>query len=218
MENNFLKKTTTLIFIILNVGGLLSFINCNHQVSSDSQGIKASPSTFINIDSIPLNGGNFLSYQFINDSIYYLKWGNKNQSIISTESFEIKGDGRLEIDAYDNNSILLKQSCGSLCQMAVILTIPTLKLKKYLFIIAYDLKNNLVAYLSENENLFITIENFVTDKTQIINESELCPATFKVECIDSVSFENKQLYIKWQGDNWSRKQKDTRERTYNINL
>jgi hypothetical protein len=205
------SRPVAVILAIITASALFSCMNRNHQVRENLSFSKRDNYSFRKIDSISFQTGNFLNYLFVNDSMYMLKWGNKNQFSISLDTFKIKGDGKLEIDANNQNSILLKQSCGSFCQSAVILTIPSFYEKKYLFVIAYDLKNNLVAYFPENDKAFIIVENYLTSKKQSIEITDLCPAVFKGECIDSISLIDKQLYIKWQGSNWSRKQKDTRE-------
>jgi hypothetical protein len=153
---------------------------------------------------------------FISDTKYKLKWGNQDSFEISKDTFKILGSGVLNIANTSKNAILLEQCCGTECKYGVVLTINPFRENVYDFIVANEIKEGLVAYISKSDSSFLTIENFFTRRRQDINEIHWCPAAFKGECIDSVSIKNKELYMKWQGSNWNPKRKDVREKRYKI--
>jgi hypothetical protein len=197
-------------FIIVIVYGT----NCNNNTSRTFH--TADIENFLKRDSITTKEGNYLVYMFLSENKYKLKWGSKDSCEISKDTFKILGSGLLHISNTSENVILLEQSCGTDCKYGVVLTIKPLSEKVYDFIVANEIKDGLVAYISKSDSSLLTIENFFTGKRQYINEIYWCPAAFKGECIDSVSIKNKELYMKWQGNHWSPKRKDTREKIFKI--
>ena len=87
-----------------------------------------------------------------------------------------------------------------------------------MFLLCTNLQENLIAFISQDDNSFVTIQNLATHKQQLIKEQDLCPAAFKGECVDSCSIDKNKFYIYWQGSKWNREKRDTREKTYNIDL
>lgn len=201
----------SLIFLI----SLIGCVNNSRKMQNDSL---SKVEIYPRKDSIITSEGNYLVFLYITDSSYLIKWGDSLRFIITSDTIDVLGSGTLQIAESSKTSILLKQSCGTCCQLGIILSLSPVIYKKYIFVEAFDLTNNLIAYIPEGIDSFLVIENFVTGKKKIINETDLCPAAFKGECIDSISIVNKQLYIRWQGVKWSRKQQDTKERTYNLDI
>lgn len=92
------------------------------------------------------------------------------------------------------------------------------KEKEYLFAKAYDLANHLVAFIPEDNNIFVRIENFMTGQYMNIIESDLYPATIKGDCIDDIYFSKDSIIIKWQGKEWSNNKADPKEIKLKIEL
>jgi hypothetical protein len=201
----------SLIFLI----SLIGCVNKSQKMQNDSL---SKLEIYPRKDSIITPEGNYLVFLYITDSSYLIKWGDSSKFIVTSDTIEVLGSGTLQITESNKTAILLKQSCGTNCQLGVILSLSPVIYKKYTFIEASDLTDNLIAYIPEATDSFLVIENFVTGEKKIINETNLCPAAFKGECIDSISIVNKQLYIRWQGAKWSRKQQDTKERIYNLDI
>ncbi len=197
---------------------VLTLMGCTQKNNNTQPRISTQPDTILKRDRLVTNDGKHILLLYLSDSTCLIKWGQSAKLLYTSDTLHVLGSGNLNIAETEKNSILLKQSCGTCCQVGFILSISPPKCMKYLFFIASDLKNNLVAYISESDNSFITVENFITGEKQIINETNLCPAAFKGECIDSVSLANKQLFIKWQGNKWNHTKKDTRERKIEIRI
>lgn len=197
--------------VVLWVIFLMCFTSCSQTNNKSRINDLTQIETYIKKDSIITTEGNYVVFLYLSDSTYLIKWGQSTKHLFASDTLNVIGSGVFNIVETTKNSILLKQSCGTGCQSGLILSLSPPILRKFLFIITADLKNNLVAYIAESDKSFITVENFITGEKQNIDETNLCPAAFKGECIDSVSFVDRQLFIRWQGEKWSHKQKDTRE-------
>ena len=120
---------------------------------------------------------------------------------------------------YDEKTIILGQSCGTSCKYYVILPlVPNSVEKIYMFAEAFNLEKKMVAYIPEEEDLFIRVENYVTGQYLDIKEENICPAAFKGECIDSVYFSDDTIVIKWQGTEWMNDRPDPKEKKIKIQL
>ena len=125
----------------------------------------------------------------------------------------------LQGDSIDNDdkTIILGQSCGTSCIYYVILPLtPKSKEKTFLFAKAYNLEKNIVAYIPDEKDVFIRVENFITGQYMNIKEEDVCMAGFKGDCIESVSFSDENIIIKWQGKDWSNDKPDLKEKKIKI--
>lgn len=160
-----------------------------------------------------------LTYYFIGDLTYTIKWSSAHFDNKSSRKFDVLGNGVLGILDADSENIILEQSCGSSCMIYVILPLKNNSVEiEYLFAKAYDLKNKLIAYVPEDENVFIRVENFITGQTIDVKEDNLCPATFKSDCIDTIYFNKSKLVIKWQGKKWEQGKPDLQDKIIPINF
>ncbi|MDP4197066.1 MAG: hypothetical protein Q8940_18590 [Bacteroidota bacterium] len=144
----------------------------------------------------------FYKIIYLSDSKYKIEWGNKKETYLSKEVFEVQGNGVFNYLASDKNSIVLWQDCGISCVAYLVLPI-TFKGKEetYLSGLAVDIKNNLIAYYDVDAEppIFIKVVNYKTDKKMNIYEKDVCNAAVKAECIDKCYFKDKNLVIKWRG-------------------
>lgn len=162
-------------------------------------------------------GNSFVKYHLQGDSIYRLEWGNETISNISKDTFKVSGSGILGLISNDENTIILGQGCGTSCIYYVILPLdPKRKEKTFPFAQAYNLEKNIVAYIPDEEDVFIRVENFITGQYMNINEENLCMAGFKGDCIESVYFSDENIVIKWHGKEWSSGKSDLKERKIKI--
>ena len=173
-------------------------------------------------------GNLYVKYHLQGDSIYSLEWGNETVSNISKDTFEVLGNGILSYwkikrdknqRGYDEKTIILGQSCGISCIYYVILPLtPKSKEKTFLFAKAYNLEKNIVAYIPDEKDVCIRVENFITGQYMNIKEEDVCMAGFKGDCIESVSFSDENIIIKWQGKDWSKGKPDLKEKKIKIKL
>lgn len=164
-------------------------------------------------------GNLYVKYHLQGDSIYSLEWGNETVSNISKDTFKVLGNGILSLIDNDEKTIILGQSCGTSCIYYVILPLtPKSKEKTFLFAKAYNLEKNIVAYIPDEKGVFIRVENFITGQYMNIKEENVCMAGFKGDCIESVSFSDENIIIKWQGKDWSKGKPDLKEKKIKIKL
>lgn len=208
---------------IINIIFFLLLSSCKNNTQGFGETSKLSSNSWNNIliDTILVDniGNNFVKYHLANDSTYTLEWGNKSFDNYSKNKFDLLGNGILKVLDSNNESILLNQSCGTSCTTYVVLPLKRNAIEKhYLFAKAYNLNNQLIAYVTESEDSLIRIENYETGKTMDIIENDLCPATFKGDCLDQVTINNNYITIKWQGSKWTNTSKDSREKIYKVFL
>ena len=149
-------------------------------------------------------GDCFIAYHLQGDTVYSIEWGNTSMKNTSKQKFEVLGNGVLSIFKSDENSILLSQGCGTSCTSYVFLPIKENAVERvYDFALASNLKNNLVAYIPNNsDEIFARVENYLTGQKMDIVETNLCPANFKGDCIDSIYFDKSLLVLKWESSKW----------------
>jgi len=166
---------------------------------------------------IESSGNSFIKYHLQGDTIYSIEWGNKLINNKSNAKFEVLGNGVLGKLEEDEETIVLNQGCGSSCQYYVFLPIKHNETEKvYNYTKAYDLKRKLVVFIPDGNDIFLRVENYITKQTMDIKESNICPAGFKGDCIDSIYFSKNNLVIKWQGDKWKNTSPDPQEKTIPI--
>ncbi len=145
-----------------------------------------------------LDSSTFLSYQYQGDSVYTVKWGTKNFSNSSSHNYNVVGNGVLYIDDFSNNTIVIRQGCGSPCWWSVILKVAKSAVEKeYMYPLAYDLQNSKVAYLTNEDS--IILEDFNSNKRCSISTCDWCESTIKVQCFDSAYFTNDKFVMYYKG-------------------
>jgi hypothetical protein len=161
----------------------------------------------------------YLVYSFQGDSIYNIIWGNKYISNTTSRKYEVLGNGVMGFVDNNENVMLLQQGCGTFCQCYMFLPLKQNAIEKvYYNALAYDLENNLVAFISKQNDSIIMVENYISGQKTEIKESNLCPAIYKGACIDTIYFKEKNLFIKWQGNNWESDKSDTQEKKILISI
>lgn len=204
--------------ILLVLGILISCSKKENQLNDTPLGeSEATIRSYPYADSISTPMGTFYKFIFTDSVHFSIQWGNQDESYSSEKLFEFNST-MFNLESSSKDAILLTRSCGTSCKEGIVLLLTNENnLKEYLFLMANDLKKNLVAYIpAQSQDTLITIENFKTGKTQVLADVSLCPAAFQGECIDSLAFFNDKFYIQWQGSKWTRHEKDTQERTINI--
>lgn len=152
------------------------------------------------------------SFHDLGDTAYFITWGDSAIYSNRSRPFKVLGNGRLGLEATSPNALLLSQSCGTSCAQYVVL--PRLKGGKehiYLFGRAYELTRGLVAYIPEDEEVLITVENYLSGKGIPIKESDVCEAAFRGDCIQSCRFQGDSLSLTF----WDNKDQ-TQTRFYSI--
>lgn len=203
---------------------MLLFFSCNNKFETNNriQETQIQNQWYVGLkDTVLLEKfeDGFLRYNLKGDTIYHINWGNNSINNNSITKFEILGNGVLGLLDTDENTIILSQSCGTGCLYYVVLPLKQNEPEKiYYFAKAYDLKNKLIAYVPEDENVFIRVENFITGQTIDVKEDNLCPATFKSDCIDAIYFNKNKLVIKWQGKKWEQDKPDLQDKIIPINF
>ncbi|HOY38821.1 MAG TPA: hypothetical protein PLP11_10115 [Bacteroidales bacterium] len=168
---------------------------------------------------VNLPNGSYYKLIYINEFQYKIEWGNRQIKNISKDTFDISGSGPLYLLESSNDFIILQQGCGMNCKYSVVLPLSSkVEEQTYIFTLALDTKDNLIAYLPEDQKNFIVVKNYLTGKVMEIEEDDLCPAASSGDCIDTCYFDKSCLIIKWQGSKWQSTQPDTKERKIKINI
>lgn len=197
---------------------IIALISCKNQ-SSILKSYDENEQSFVDSAKHTVNNtGDYYQYHFKGDTVYIIEWGNKSFKTETKQTFEVLGNGILNFVKSENGAIILEQSCGTSCRYSVVLPLKKeLKEKVFMQTISYDINNNLIAYIPEEE-AFIRIENYLTGQKLDILESNICPAAFKGDCIDSVYFKGNNVVIKWQGSKWKDDKADPIEKIIPLNF
>lgn len=203
---------------------MLLFFSCNNRIESNNRMPlnQIQNQWYIGLkDTVLIENfdKDFVKYNLQGDTIYNVEWGNETTNNKSITKFDVLGSGVLGLLDRDENTIILSQGCGTACVYYVILPLKQNALEKvYYFAMAYDLKNNLIAYVPEDDGVFIRVENFITGETMNVREDNLCSASFKRDCIDTIYFKKGSLAIKWQGGKWEQGKPDLQEKIIPVNF
>ena len=149
--------------------------------------------------NINTENGYFVKYSLVSDTSYIISWGNKKFHRNLDEK-TIGADAWYPRYEYSNDSvIILRAGCGNPCWYALILPLNKNKqIRRVDFPEGYDMKNNLIVYLGNNDTL-IVIENYLDGKRKAIIGKN-CGSSFNGYCIDSISINNRQFYMRWFTD------------------
>lgn len=191
---------------------IVTIVSCKNNSSLMKNTDKIQESSKKSDKYIVKSSGDYYRFHFKDDTIYTIEWGNKSFKNETKQTFEILGNGTLNLSKSGDAVIILEQSCGTSCSYCVVLPLKTgAKEKVFIQTISYDINKNLIVYIPEEET-FIRIENYLTGEKLDILENNLCPAAFKGDCIDSVYFKGNNVIIKWQGSQWEDNKVDPQEK------
>lgn len=143
--------------------------------------------------------GAIVRLKIVDDSTYYIQWGNSTKMKTFPEKFNLEGaEAWIPRLIYENNDYLvMRGGCGNPCWVGYFLPLhegskPQM-IHEYL---GYDLENHLVAYVSDNS---IEILNLKTNSIEV-HKTKGCVSAFIGYCIDSLSIKNRTLKYKWIPD------------------
>lgn len=146
-----------------------------------------------------LDSSIFLEYKYKGDSSYTIRWGNKGFVNTSSTEYMVSGNGVLYVEDFDNQSIILRQGCGTECWYSLVLPIDSGRVENYYYyLLAYDLENQKIAYLQREDSL--AIENYKTGEIRTYSTSDWGKTTIKVQAFDSAYFTPKSFVIYYRGE------------------
>lgn len=149
-------------------------------------------------DTILFKESKYLFFENLSDTTYKLVWGNTTFKNTSSDTIHVLPNGKLTLAWVSPNAIGIHQGCGSSCFFAYVLPLTlNAKEKFYMYPLAFDTLNNLIAYGNDKNDCFITIENYISGVKMNLNEDFL-HGPFTGFCIDSISFQSKGLFLKWK--------------------
>lgn len=162
------------------------------------------------IDSI------FYSFKFDMEGKYRIIWGNTKLQKLSTKEYDGLGDGNLGLYEFSNKGILLGQNCGQKCQIRIALPLSENGVEKEFFpSILTEYTKNIVVWIP-NKTSKMRVENYLTNKFEDVQISDFCSAADWVECIDKIYLKNSQLFIEYQGSNWTDTKPDPKKKIVDI--
>ncbi|RPE08831.1 hypothetical protein EGT74_17540 [Chitinophaga lutea] len=152
-------------------------------------------------------------------SVYRVVWGRDGATNVTTATFDVQGNGTLELVGKSRDAFILSQGCGTSCTYDVILPLTgEARESVFMFVKAIDTARNLIAYIPETDSSFIRVENYLTRKKMDIPGDDLCPAAFKGDCIDSCFFEQEFFVYSWNGKSWSTDNADLKQKKVPLEL
>jgi len=180
----------------------ISIVNCSNQrdlgSTSDNE-LSFENKKPISVDTVLSTDGRFLLFLNLSPESYQLEWGAEAYYNISVDTLRCLPDGKLKLEWYSKEAIVLRQGCGTACFFACILPLkPESREIFYMYPLAYDRINNLIAYNGDDSEGLVTVENYLTRQKQVVSRDFL-RGPFPGYAIDSIYFlsEKKQLLIKW---------------------
>ena len=154
-------------------------------------------------DTLTKNG-NFIKYHKMNDFVT-LEYGNNSFHKILDIQFPCQtADSWIPHLEWDNNDFLaLKYGCGSPCSGVWMLPLDTAnQVRNIMYVMAYDSKTNLIAYLDNATYLFLIVENLKTcQRKKIEFPFKTDHEEFIGYWIDEVSINGNKLYYKYSDPN-----------------
>jgi hypothetical protein len=149
---------------------------------------------FLSHDTIS-SSGNFLRYRMKENSIW-VHWGN--DSVSRWWDTKTTPDWfRYSLDFEMKNFLALRAGCGSPCWTITLLPLSQNdSVQEYHFDLAHDSKNNLICISGGNDCL--TILSALTKKKTEIHLDSIQPWVWPGGTIDSISFVNEQLFVRWK--------------------
>jgi hypothetical protein len=188
-----MKTNLLLLFITLSYINFSCYDNKQKRLNIDN-----SKSEML-CDTILFKGKIYAILEYTSDSTYILNWGNSKVKNTSDTLF-IFPIGKPVVEFYNEDAIIMRQGCGTSCFFAYIFPLENnMKEKIYMYPMAFDSINNLIAYCNDTNDFFLTIENYTSGKKKIIHEDFLY-GPFSGIGIDSIFFDIKGLFVKWRNN------------------
>ena len=143
-----------------------------------------------------ING--FLIYEHISIDYFLVKWGKSNSDMLYCDTLPMFPIGTPLYQWHNEEAICLRQGCGTDCFFAYILLFKAGEIKRYMYPMAYDTLNNVIAYADSNvPEVFLVVENFLTGEKKEIIEDYL-RGIHSGHSIESIRFNQNGLFVKWQ--------------------
>lgn len=151
----------------------------------------------------------FYNFEFIDSEKYIIEWGTKSFKNVSKDTFDVLGNGSLELIESNDKYLVLNQPCGSGCALYVLLPLIP-KNKEFIFwnVVYNDLKNEFIIATMDPGLGKFGIFKYLTGLHQEIILTELCPAADKAMCIDTIFFNNNEIIFQYQGSKWQNDKPD----------
>ena len=196
-------KKAMVIYLI----GLFSYFSCadslkNNQATSNitSSITDGRLDLHADLNEIVLFSSNiFLFYKHASIDSFLVVWGSGEYNKVQYDTLPMFAVGPPLLEWYNEDAICLRQGCGSPCFFAYILLFKTGEIKRYMYPLAYDIPNNLIAYASDNydSKTFLWVENLLTGEKREIIEDYL-PGPYSGLSIESINFNHSGLFVKWR--------------------
>ena len=192
------------ILVILTICFILT--SCNHKnivkstLTSDSTRVDSKYSKGIWLSyfkNFKISLGTILKFKIINDSCYVVQWGNSLKLKTCPDTLHLDGHETWipEFIAENKDYIVLRQGCGNPCWVGYFLPLNDSIKPRYIHeYLDFDLKNNLVAFIKDNN--IIELVNLKTSLTED-HKTNNCTSAFLGYCIDSLSVKDKTMKYKW---------------------
>jgi hypothetical protein len=150
------------------------------------------------INSTP-NGGFYKLIPYT-DSTCKIEWGNTKVKRVSKDDYHFHAARRFSLEWENKDFIVLESWTGSDSRFNVILPLDSLSKESEIWNpIAFNKRKNLIAQEGYGfSDTIVILQNIKTGKSQpIIDKMNKCESAFNHYCIDSISIQNKEVYIKW---------------------
>jgi len=133
------------------------------------------------------------------DSTSFLSWTNGKKNFLSSESISNHYlDDKTSLQWSNDQYMCLRHSNGSDTWTDLILPFNSNEIKVYENTMAYDKVNGIVIYETDSLPYQLVAENIVGKEKEFLGENwKKCSSIFPHYCIDSISVENKELYVNW---------------------
>ena len=178
--------------------------SCNHKnfvkstLTSDSTRVDSKYSKGIWLSyfkNFKISLGTILKFKIINDSCYVVQWGNSLKLKTCPDTLHLDGHETWipEFIAENKDYIVLRQGCGNPCWVGYFLPLNDSVKPRYIHeYLDYDLKNDLVAFINNKNNIgIINLRTGLTEDHKTKNRTSVFPGY----CLDSLSVNDKTLNI-----------------------
>lgn len=192
--------------LILNLIGLLLLVSifycsnpAEHYQKPEVKTMEILQIDTAEVDTVLNEAGLFLTLDYIKGAQFLATWGN-SPKYVSKDTIKILPSGNPHITMLKDKAIYIQQGCGTACFFGYMLPFNLNTDSKYYFYpFAVDLENNLIGFNGDNSNYLLMVENYLTGKREYIQEN-FCHSNFPGYCIDSIKFENKEIFIRWRDE------------------
>ncbi|MBL6447654.1 hypothetical protein JMN32_15155 [Fulvivirga sp. 29W222] len=165
----------------------------------------------LNVDTtkteVVLNEGRiYFELEYVGYSEYIARWGESSNALFQ-DTIKILESGNPKMMALESSGIYISQGCGTACSFAYVLPFRTdAKVKYYLYPLAIDLKNNLIAYNGEETESLAVVESYLTGESELI-KADFLPGPYPGYSIDSIFLSGEKMFIEWKSSNGKLQQK-----------